>query len=235
MSASRTWISTKGARHKRATTLTFTLPRAARLVLVVRQVSPVCRFVRRFAVKAHAGRNRVRFPARGSRWRLRPGTYRISASTVSGRLLRRATVVVLNDSTPTRAEISAARAADVCASSSRLAFAGSNGYSSITPGRAGGATAAPGGQPSVGGFVAGGNTKPGGVLGSTIEKTARAIRPWLVALLALSIALLAVGSVPRFATTRETRVNDLLARYRLEFVGLGAAAFVAVVIAFLLG
>lgn len=71
------------------------------------------------------------------------------------------------------------------------------------------------------------------MLGSTIQKTARAIRPVLVALLALAIVMLALASLPGFAVP-EPRVNEVLARHRLEIAGLGAAALVAVALAFLL-
>jgi hypothetical protein len=63
---------------------------------------------------------------------------------------------------------------------------------------------------------------------------ARAVQPVLLALLALAIMLLAVASLPQ-AAVPESRTNDLLARHRVEIAGLGAAAFVAVVISFLVG
>jgi hypothetical protein len=200
----------------------------------VQQVSPICQVVRRFTVVAHKGRNRVRFPARGSRFELVAGTYRISASTVSGRLVRRATLVVLDDATPTSAQIEAARQANVCISSTR--FAGTGGPNgTFTPGKQAGPNAASVGTPSSGGFPVGGSTPPGSVLGSTIERTARAIQPWLVALLAVAIALLALASAPRLAGAHDRRVNELLVRHRAEIAGLGTAALLAVVIAFLLG
>jgi hypothetical protein len=76
------------------------------------------------------------------------------------------------------------------------------------------------------------NPDAGGVLASTAEKAEHAIRPALVGLLAVAIALLALASLPRFAVP-EPRLNDTLVRHRLEIAGLGAAALVAVVIAFL--
>jgi hypothetical protein len=71
------------------------------------------------------------------------------------------------------------------------------------------------------------------VLGSSVEETARVIRPFLVALLALSILLLGVASLPH-AAVPEPRMHDLIARHRVEIAGLGAAALVAVAIALLL-
>jgi hypothetical protein len=202
----------------------------------VQQVSPVCQVARRFTVVAHKGRNRVRFPARRSRFELVAGTYSISVSTRSGHLIRRATLVVLDDAAPTRAQIAAARKANVCASSTRFTSPGGTN-SFFTSGRQGGSAsnAAAGGKPSVGGLPVGGDTSSGNVLGSTIEKTARAIQPGLVVLLALAIALLAVASAPRLAGARHTRVNHLLVRHRAELAGLGTAALLAVIIVFLLG
>jgi hypothetical protein len=80
---------------------------------------------------------------------------------------------------------------------------------------------------------AGPSLHPGGVLGSSVEETARAIRPLLVGLLGVAILLLGIASLPRVATP-ESRAGDVLASHRTEIAGLGAVAFVAVVIAFLL-
>ncbi len=67
-----------------------------------------------------------------------------------------------------------------------------------------------------------------------MEKTARAIRPLLIGLLAAAIVLLGLASVPGFAVPH-ARVNDLLARHRAELAGLGAVALISVVFTFLLG
>jgi hypothetical protein len=72
------------------------------------------------------------------------------------------------------------------------------------------------------------------VLGTTAANAARTIQPLLVALLALAIVLLALASLPRMALP-ESRTSDLLARHRIQIAGLGAAAFAAVLIGFLLG
>jgi hypothetical protein len=72
-----------------------------------------------------------------------------------------------------------------------------------------------------------------GVLASAVEKTAEAVRPLFVALLAAAILLLGVASLPQTAVA-EPRVNDLLARHRLEIAGVGATALVGTVLAFLL-
>jgi hypothetical protein len=204
-----------------------------RLLFVVQQVSPVCRIVDRFTIDAQPGRNRVRFPGKASRLQLAAGTYRISARTPSGRLVRRVTLVVVGSGIPSRNEIAAARAANVCASARRLVSAagGSTGASN-TGALSDGPVfqrSASGGSPD-----RGANSHSGAVLGASVEEAARALQPILIALLALAIMLLAVASLPRTAVL-EPRANDLLARHRSEIAGLGAAAFIAVVITFLLG
>ncbi len=229
--SSRTWIATSGPKGRRVTTLTFVLPRAARLVFVVKQLSPVCRITGHFAVNGHAGRNSIRFPGRGSKLPLDPGTYRITARSRAGQVVQRVTIVVVEGGAPTRDQIIAARAANVCTAAGGLAGAtGSTGASnttnlpsspqdvqrSFTPG-----------QPSASG-------PSEAVLASTVKSAARAVRPALVALLALAILLLAVASLPRPALL-DSRANELLTRHRVEIAALGTAAFVAVVITLLLG
>jgi hypothetical protein len=235
--SSRAWIATAGPKRRRATILTFLLPRASRVAFVVQQVSPTCRIAGRFSLQGHVGLNRVRFPGRPSRWHLDPGTYRISARTPGGRLLRRVTLIVVSSGLPTSDEVSSARAANVCTSASRLASAGSTGAANTTLSGgqelAAGSSTTPKTQTSASGPADGTNSHSEAVLGTTVEKAARAIHPWLVALLALAIVLLGMASLPRMAFTESA--NELLARHRVEIVGLGAAALVAVVIVFLLG
>jgi hypothetical protein len=235
--SSRRWIATSGPKRRRVTVLTFVLPRAARVVFVVKQVSPICRVAGHFAVKGHAGRNRVRFPGRTSKLRLDPGTYRITARTRAGRVVQRVTIIVVDSGTPTRNQIIAARASNVCTAAGRLAAAagGSTGASNTSnAAQEVQRSFTPAGKPSASGPIGGGNSHSGAVLGSSVEKASRAVRPVLIALLALAIALLAIASLPRLAVP-ESRANELLARHRTEIAVLGAAAFVAVVITFLLG
>jgi hypothetical protein len=226
--SSRTWIATSGPKRLRGTTLTFVLPRAARVVFVVKQLSPVCRIAGHFAVTAHAGRNRIRFPRRGSKLRLDPGTYRITARTRAGQVVQRVTIVVVKAGAPTHDQIIAARAANVCVLPAASPSTGASSMASSSQG-----SLAPG-QPSASGPVEAENTHPGAVLGSTVATAARAVQPFLVALLALAILLLTVASLPRLAPL-DSRANQILARHRMEIAGLGAAAFVAVLIALKLG
>ena len=230
--SSRTWIATSGPKRRRHTTLTFTLRRAATVLLIVKQVSPVCRVAERFTVKGHAGRNRVRVPIEANRVQLEPGTYRISTRTRTGDLIRRVTIVVVDGRrVPSRDELAAARASNVCTATTSFVDAdGSTGASNQPVQRA----LTPGTTRSASGPELGTNSHSGAVLGTTVAKAARAIRPLLVALLVLAILLLGVASLPRVAMP-EARTGDLLARHRTQIAGLGAAAFVGVVIVFLFG
>jgi hypothetical protein len=148
------------------------------------------------------------------------------------------TLIVVSSGLPTPDEISSARAANVCTSASRLASAGSTGAANTTLSsgqeQAARSSITPKTQPSASGAADGTSSHPGAVLGTTVEKAARAIQPWLVALLALAIVLFGMASLPRMAPS-ESRANELLARHRVEILGLGAAALVSVVIVFLLG
>jgi hypothetical protein len=212
--------------------LTFVLPRAARVVFVVKQVSPVCRLAGRFAVNGHAGLNRVRFPVRASKLRLDPGTYWITAHTRAGRVVQRVTIVVVDGGVPTRGEIAAARASNLCTAASGSTASNTSYISGSPPAVQRSFT--PAGQPSAGGPSEVQNGHSGAVLAASVEKAVRAVRPALVALLALAIVLLGLASLPQTALP-DARANELLARHRLEIAGLGTVAVVAVVIAFLLG
>jgi hypothetical protein len=229
--SSRTWIAT-GPMRRRHTTLTFTLSRAATVVFTVREVSPVCRIAKRFSVKGHAGRNRVRLAAGANPGQLGPGTYRISARTRTGELVRRMTIVVVDGlRAPSRDELAAALTSNVCAAATSFAAADvSTGASNQPVQRA----FSPGTTRSASGPDSGTSSHSGAVLGTTVEQAARAVRPLLVALLAIAILLLGVASLPGMAMPA-ARTGDLLARHRIEIAGLGAAAFVAVLVTFLLG
>lgn len=230
--SSRPWIGTTGPKRRRTTTLVFVLPSAATVIFTVNQVSPDCRGIGHFSVAGHAGLNRVRFGGRVHGRPLAPGTYHISARTAAGRLVRRITLVVVAGSAPTPSELRSLRAANTCSATTRdVAATGDLASADATPSTQGEPpSSAP--QRSASGLPTE-PKDPSGVLGSTMQKTARAIRPVLVALLALAIVMLALASLPGFAVP-EPRVNEVLARHRLEIAGLGAAALVAVALAFLL-
>jgi hypothetical protein len=231
--SSRTWIATIGPKRRKMTTLVFVLARASRVVFTVQQVSPDCRGIGHFTVRGHEGVNRVPFRGRVHGKPLAPGTYRISVRTPKGRVVRRIVLVIVQDSAPSRAELRSLRAANTCptptsstiATSALGLASGGNAVGEVilaSP-KTSGLGAAPGSGPNV----------HSGVLGSVVEKTARALQPLFIALLALAILLLAVASLPQFAVP-DPRLNDLLARHRGEIAALGATALLAVALTFLL-
>jgi hypothetical protein len=195
------------------------LQQPGRVVFTVNQLSPTCVGIGRFSVAGHAGLNRVRFAGVVHGRQLTPGTYRVSIHSASGRIVRRVTLVVVGGSAPSSDELHALRAANVC----------QGGISPTTTSASGGTTSTPLGlqtlpQPKTAAAGLAPTHAPdihSGVLGSSVEKTARAIQPLLVALLALAIILLAVASLPREAVPGP-RAHDTLARHRLELAGLGA-------------
>jgi hypothetical protein len=138
------------------------------------------------------------------------------------------TIVAVDGGAPTRDQIATARTSNVCSAAGRFAAAengSARAYLLNYPQRS---------HPSASGPSAGRNTHSGAVLAASVEKAARAIRPVLVALLSVAIALFGIASLPPDALP-ESRANKVIVRHREEIAGLGAAAFVAVVIAFLLG
>jgi len=212
------------------------------VVFVVQQVSPVCRTVGQFAVQGRKGVNKVRFTGHVGRKNLAPGTYYLEARTALGQVVQRVTLVVVNGAPPSRHSLEALRSANVCPTTS--AFAAANPFST-SPFFTGGAfsigeSAAPDSvsrsiQPDTQSSGLGaGSSSTGRVLASAVENTVRVIRPALVALLAAAILLLGLASLPQ-ATFPDARFNYVLARHRTELAALGAAALVAVVIAFLVG
>jgi len=138
-------------------------------------------------------------------------------------------IVIVDGSPPSKGDLAAARAANVCGTLrllpgfSQRSDLASQVTRSFSPEQHASATSAPEGSNS-----------HSGVLGSTAEQAARAIRPVLVALLAAAILLLGLASLPHPAVPGP-RLNYLLARHRLEIAGLGAAALVVVAIAFIFG
>jgi hypothetical protein len=225
--SSRTWIGTTGSKRRRTTTLTFVLQQAGPVVFTVNQVSPACVGIGRFTVAGHAGLNRVPFAGVVHDRPLGPGTYRLSIRTASGAVVGRVTLVVVAGSAPSRDELRSMRTANTCRGNT--AAPGSSSTTAVTanlprPPAQGGADGLAPQVPDV----------HSGVLASSVEKTARAIQPLLIALLAASILLLGLASLPPGAVP-EPRVHYALASHRLEIAALGAAALVAGAIVVLLG
>ena len=204
-------------------------------MFTVNQVSPACVGVGHFNVAGHAGLNRVRFAGVVNGRRLAPGTYRIAIRTASGRTVRRVTLVVVRGSAPSLDELHALRAQNACSgASSASSTTTSSSSSSASAAKPFGPQKLPQPKTSAEGLAPRhGPHLHSGVLASSVEETARALQPALIALLAMAILLLGAASLPREAVPGP-RAHDALARHRVELAGLGAAALVAVAVAFLL-
>lgn len=224
--SSRTWIGTTGSNRRRTTTLTFVLQQAGPVVFTVNEVSPACVGIGHFKVAGHAGLNRVRFAGVVHGRQLGPGTYRISIRTASRAVVRRVTLVIVAGSAPSRAELRSLRAANTCPGTT------APGSSSTTPVMPN--LPSPPAQVAAAGFAPHVPDVHSGVLASDVEKTAQAIQPLLIALLAASILLLGLASLPPGAVS-EPRMHYALARHRVEIAALGAAALVAGAIVIMLG
>jgi len=209
--------------------LTFVLQRAGRVVFTFDQVSPACVEIGQLTVAGHPGLNRVPFGGTVHGRRLTPGTYRISVRTATGHVVRRVTLVVVDGAAPSRDELRTLRAANTCPGDAGTGTTTTSTMTATSQGTGPGTPTSPQG-------AAEGVVPPAprlhGLLGTSIAKTARAIRPLLVALLALAILFLGVASLPRTAVP-DPRMHDLLARHRIEVAGLGVAALLAVALALL--
>ena len=216
------------------------LQQAGPVVFTVNELSPACVGVGRFTVNGHAGVNHVRFAGVVDSRQLTPGTYRLSIRTAADAVVRRINLVIVDGPAPSRDELHALRAANTCRGASATASAAAGTATSAEAGAAPATAhqltrlpAAPAPkQGAAAGLAPRAPNLHSGVLATSVEKTARAIEPLLVALLAASILLLGLASLPREAVPG-ARMHDTLARHRLGLAALGTAALVAVALAFL--
>jgi hypothetical protein len=192
---SRDWISKRGPKRHRHTTVTFVLLHPSLVRFVVIEISPFCRRVAHFRVVGRQGVNTVRLGPRIGRHSLRPGTYKLIARSVPGgrRVVDTPLIVV---SHPNPGLIAAARGADTCgaALAATVNGAGLAGSTNSGSGSSDG--------PSAGAKTAThANSKPArhrGVLGARFARkaaeTASRVPLWLYALVAIAIVLLAAGA-----------------------------------------
>jgi len=195
----RDWISTRGPKHQRRTTLIFVLGRPAVVEFVVAQLAPDCRRLARFRIHGHRGVNRIRIGRRIGRSTLAPGTYRFVARTLpGGRRVADTQLVVVQDAG--RPAIRAARHADTCA---RAAISVNRSTwktnDQVHAGPAGAARPAKDTQP----------TRDRGVRGAKFAKAAFSAADdapvGVYFLLGLAIALLgAAAALPKAAPTRRS-------------------------------
>jgi hypothetical protein len=224
----RTWVRS-GSRRSDAK-IVFRLRRGGIVHFVVTQVSPRCRRIGAFSVRAHRGLNKVTLRGRLHGRPLPVGTYVLSA-TVRGRPLVGVTVVV-TDSRPTARELAQARSRNACAAVlvRRVFFSttifraptGSHGPLSTTvhsaPVKAAGLAPA-----------------PGNVLGAEFAKPASGSdlkRLFLFAACGLAIVLLGLAVLPATAVANP-RLAMLVERRRIDLALAGAGTLFGALLAYL--
>jgi hypothetical protein len=207
----------------------FKLRRGGVVHFVVTQVSPRCRRVGEFSVRAHRGVNRVALRGRLHGRPLPVGTYLLSA-TVRGRPLVGVTIVV-TASRPTARELAQARARNACAAVlvQRVFYSttifrqllGMRGpvQTASRPGSVNAASAVP---------------APANVLGAQFSKPASGAdlrRLFLLAASALAIALLGLAVVPATALSNP-RLGMLVERRRIELALAGAGTLLGALLSY---
>jgi hypothetical protein len=228
----RTWVRS-GSRRSVAK-IVFRLRRGGIVHFVVTQVSPHCRRIGAFSVRAHRGVNEV--PLRG-RLHGRPlpvGTYVLSA-TVRGRPLVGVTVVV-TASRPTARELAQARSRNACAAVlvRRVLFSttifraptGSHGPLLTTVQK--GSRSAPLNAASA-------VPAPGNVLGAEFAKPvsgSRLNRLFLFAACGLAIVLLGLAVLPATAFS-DPRLGGLVEGRRIELALAGTGTLLGALLSYL--
>jgi hypothetical protein len=229
----RTWV--RSGSRRSAAKIVFRLRRGGIVHFVVTQVSPRCRRVGAFSVRAHRGLNEV--PLRG-RLHGRPlpvGTYVLSA-TLRGRPLVGATLVV-SASRPTARELVRARSRNACAAVLvRRVFFSTTIFRAPT-GSHGPLAAAPAQKHSGSAPVkaAAMVPAPGKVLGTEFAKPASRSdlrRLFLFAASGLAIVLLALAVLPATAVANP-RLGMLVERRRIELALAGAGTLLGALLSYL--
>jgi hypothetical protein len=237
MTPTRTWVSITGPALRRRTTIVFRLARPGPLVFTLEELSPACRKLASFRGRGQRGVNRISFHARVGKRPVAPGTYRIVARRPGGRIVMQRKLVIVRGGKPSRRQLAAARRANVCSSSAKVATelgplsdgsAPTGGNDSVSPetGSASHRSALPA-TPSA-------DQSSGGVLGvsTSLSPTPKKLPFLVLALVGLAIILLALGALPRAALPVAT--GAVVARRRLEIAAAGMATLVASVIAYLI-
>ena len=209
----------------------FRLRRGGVVHFVVTQVSPRCRRVGAFSVRAHRGVNKVALRGRLHGRPLPVGTYLLSA-TVRGRPLVGVTIVVAA-SRPTARELAQARARNACAAVlvQRVFYSttvfrqpvGMHGPVQTAASRPGSVEAASAGP------------APANVLGAQFSKPPGGTDPrrlFLLAACALAIALLGLAVLPATALTNP-RLGMLVERRRIELALAGAGTLLGALLSYL--
>jgi hypothetical protein len=228
----RTWV--RSGSRRSAAKIVFKLRRGGIVHFVLTQVSPRCRRVGAFAVRAHRGRNTVALRGRLHGRPLPVGTYVLSA-TVRGRPLVGVTVVVTS-SRPTARELAQARSRNACAAVlvrrvffSTTIFSAPTGSRGPVPARVQKAS----GPPAV--KAAGVAPGAGNVLGAEFAKPASRSdlqRLFLFAACGLAIVLLGLAVLPATAVANP-RLGMLVERRRIELALAGAGTLLGTLLSYL--
>jgi hypothetical protein len=230
----RTWVR-RGSRRG-AAKIVFRLRRGGIVHFVVTQVSPRCRRIGSFSVRAHRGVNKVALRGRLHGRPLPVGTYVLSA-TLRGRPLVGVTVIVTS-SRPTARELAQARSSNACAAVlvRRVFFSttifsaptGSHGPLPAAPAQKGSRSSAPVKAAAV-------VPAPGNVLGAEFAKPASGSdlrRLFLFAACGLAIVLLGLAVLPATALA-DPRLGMLVERHRIELALAGAGTLFGALLAYL--
>ena len=225
----RTWV--RSGTRSSAAKIVFRLRRGGIVRFVVTQVSPRCRRIGAFSVRAHRGVNKVTLRGRLHGRPLPVGTYVLSA-TIRGRPLVGVTVVVAA-SRPTARELAQARSRNSCAAVlvRRVLFStaifraptGSRGPLSKKPAHSAlveAAAAVP---------------VPGNVLGAEFAKPGSGSdlkRLFLFAACGLAIVLLTLAVLPA-TTFSDPRLGGLVERRRIELALAGAGTLFGTLLSYL--
>jgi len=220
-------------------TFVLRLRRGAVVEFTVFRIAPDCRLAGTFRVAAHAGVNRIHFRGQIGRRVLRPGTYLIRAQTVPvnpADTVLETRLVIFGSGKPSRRQIRAAQAADVCPRPTfeKLGL----GFGSFL------AAGTPGGPTRPSESKAGADReqakadegKSGAVLGArfrAVGDAVKSIHPLIWIGLGLALALLALAVLPVEAA-RNAKIAMLLAYRRAPVAFAGAATLVLVTVAYVL-
>ena len=240
-------------KQRRAAVISFSLARPALVRFRIQRVAPSCTFIGTFAVRGHAGVNRVRFAGRFRGRPLPPGTYTLRATALrNGRyvFLGRTRIVIV----PAGVDVDSARpqpstcrsgssGATATATATASGDAGAADMATEAEGRedenlAGGASGGGGGgEASVSGTAGeavagtGGSPRDGRMPGisNPFEDAPAWLQPLLLAALALAIVALLAAAVP-VAAVRPAGVAPAVERRRTELALFGALVLGAVAV-----
>jgi hypothetical protein len=215
--------------------IVFKLRRGGVVHFVVTQVSPACRRVGTFSVRAHRGVNKVVLRGRLHGRPLPVGTYLLTA-TVRGRPVVGVTIVV-TASRPTAREVAQARKRNACANVlvQRVFYSTTIFRQPVgTRGPVGAAEATKASRPAQV-KAASAVPAPANVLGAEFSKPARDSdlkRLFLFAAAGLAILLLGLAVLPATAVS-DPRLGMFVERRRIELAFAGAGTLLGALLAYL--